>query len=43
MSLYVSNVDNSQAKITLDDALSNWQNTSKQLASSMEQLFKELG
>jgi type I restriction enzyme M protein len=43
MALYVSNVDNSQIKITLDDALSNWQDSSKKLASSMDQLFKELG
>ncbi|NQY07517.1 MAG: N-6 DNA methylase, partial [Flavobacteriaceae bacterium] len=43
MPLYVSNVDTRQTKIALDDALSNWQNSSKQLASSMEQLFKELG
>jgi type I restriction enzyme M protein len=43
MALYVSNVDSSKVQITLDDALSKWKGSSKQLASSMKKLFKELG
>lgn len=43
MALYVSNVDNSQEKISLNEALSNWTQSSKQLETSMNQLFKELG
>lgn len=43
MALYVSNVDSSEEQISLDDALANWTQSSKQLKASMEQLFKELG
>ena len=43
MALYVSNVDSSEERISLDDALTNWTQSSKQLKASMEQLFKELG
>ena len=43
MALYVSNVDSSEEQISLDDALTNWTQSSKQLKASMEQLFKELG
>jgi type I restriction enzyme M protein len=43
MALYVSNVDNTQEKISLNDALDNWTESSSQLAASMNQLFKELG
>ncbi|MEI8617624.1 N-6 DNA methylase [Pseudoalteromonas sp. B193] len=43
MALYVSNVDSSKVHISLDDALANWQASSKQLSNSMDQLFKELG
>jgi type I restriction enzyme M protein len=43
MALYVSNVDTSQVKVTLDEALKNWTISSKQLAASMNQLLKELG
>jgi type I restriction enzyme M protein len=43
MALYVSNVDSSEEQISLDDALTNWNQSSKQLKASMEQLFKELG
>ncbi len=43
MALYVSNVDSSEEQISLDDALTNWAQSSKQLKTSMEQLFKELG
>ena len=43
MALYVSNVDTSVEQISLDDALSNWTESSKQLKASMEELFKELG
>jgi len=43
MALYVSNVDNNKTQISLNDALANWQASSKQLSNSMDQLFKELG
>lgn len=43
MALYVSNVDSSKEQISLDDALTNWTQSSEQLKASMEQLFKELG
>lgn len=43
MALYVSNVDSSEEQISLDDALTNWSQSSEQLKASMEQLFKELG
>jgi len=43
MALYVSNVDSSQEKISLNEALENWTESSEKLANSMNQLFKELG
>lgn len=43
MALYVSNVDTSKEQITLNQAIENWQQSSEQLKSSMEQLFQELG
>jgi type I restriction enzyme M protein len=43
MSLYVSNVAANQTLQTLDKAFKNWQDSSVQLAKSMEQLFKALG
>ncbi len=43
MALYVSNVDASQVKVTLDEALKNWTDSSQNLAASMDQLFKGLG
>ena len=43
MALYVSNVDSSEEQISLNDALTNWTQSSEQLKTSMEQLFKELG
>jgi type I restriction enzyme M protein len=43
MALYVSNVDNSQERISLDDAIANWSDSSKHLATNMDKLFKELG
>jgi len=43
MALYVSNVDTSKVKVSLDDALESWSKSSQQLTSSMNQLFKELG
>lgn len=43
MALYVSNVDGSKEVISLPAALENWSASSKQLASSMNKLFKELG
>lgn len=43
MALYVSNVDSSEKQISLDDALTNWTQSSEQLKASMQQLFKELG
>jgi len=39
---YVSNVDNSEEKISLDDALLNWIKQSEGLKQSMEELFKVL-
>jgi len=43
MALYVSNVDSTGEKISLNEALTNWSECSDQLAISMNQLFKELG
>jgi len=43
MALYVSNVDTSEEVISLDEAIENWQASSKSLSNSMNQLFKELG
>jgi type I restriction enzyme M protein len=40
---YVSNVDASGAKVTLDDALENWEASSRQLQKSMTELFQILG
>ncbi len=42
MALYVSNVDANQVKVTLGEALKNWTDSSQKLATSMDQLFKEL-
>lgn len=42
MPLYVSNVDSSKTNLTLDEAIHNWTQSSDQLATSMNQLFKEL-
>jgi len=43
MALYVSNVDRSHEKVSLNEAFVNWSKSSKQLATSMSQLFRELG
>lgn len=43
MPLYVSNVDSSAEKISLDDALQNWTQSSKVLKKSMDDLFALLG
>lgn len=43
MALYVSNVDTSGTKITLDDAINNWLESSNQVKNSMNELFKVLG
>lgn len=43
MALYVSNVDTSGIKITLDDAINNWFESSNQVKNSMNELFKVLG
>ncbi|NOU14556.1 MAG: SAM-dependent DNA methyltransferase [Methylococcaceae bacterium] len=43
MPLYVSNVNSSNAKITLDEALQNWTQSSTLLKQSMDELFKVLG
>lgn len=43
MALYVSNVDTSGTKITLDDAINNWLESSSQVKNSMNELFKVLG
>lgn len=40
---YVSNVDTSGAKVTIDDALENWEASSRQLQKSMTELFQILG
>ena len=37
---YVSNVDMNKERTLLEDAFSNWMNSSEQLSSSMDQLFK---
>ncbi|MCD2449006.1 type I restriction-modification system subunit M [Methylicorpusculum oleiharenae] len=42
MSLYVSNVDSSAEKITLDEALQNWTQSSAELKNSMDELFAAL-
>jgi len=43
MALYVSNVNTTEEKVSLDEAIENWQASSKSLSNSMNQLFKELG
>jgi type I restriction enzyme M protein len=43
MPLYVSNVNNSDAKISLDEALQNWTQSSAKLKKSMDELFKVVG
>ncbi|SCN47084.1 Type I restriction-modification system, DNA-methyltransferase subunit M [methanotrophic endosymbiont of Bathymodiolus azoricus (Menez Gwen)] len=42
MALYVSNVNNQEAKVSLDEALVNWTQSSTELKKSMEDLFKVL-
>jgi type I restriction enzyme M protein len=42
MSLYVSNVNTSETKISLDDALQNWAISSAELKKSMAELFEAL-
>jgi type I restriction enzyme M protein len=42
MALYVSNVDQHEVKIKIDDALQEWHKSSKQLKKSMESLFEIL-
>ncbi len=42
MALYVNNVNTNETRISLDDALQNWQDSSEQLSKSMQQLFKTL-
>ncbi len=43
MPLYVSNVNNSDAKISLDEALHNWMQSSAELKKSMDELFRVIG
>jgi len=43
MSLYVSNVNSSDVKISLDEALQNWMQSSAELRESMDELFQVLG
>ena len=43
MSLYVSNVNNTDVKISLDAALHNWTQSSTDLKQSMDELFKVVG
>lgn len=43
MSLYVSNVNSSDGKISLDEALHNWTQSSAELNKSMDELFKVVG
>lgn len=40
MALYVSNVDQNEIKVTLDDALQEWRKSSEHLKKSMESLFE---
>jgi len=42
IALYLSNVDTSRETVTLDQAVQNWQDSSKALKSSMEELFTTL-
>lgn len=43
MALYVSNVNNSDVKISLDEALQNWTQSSAEFKKSMDELFKAVG
>jgi type I restriction enzyme M protein len=43
MPLYVSNVNSTAEKISLDEALANWLQSSKQLKKSMDDLFEMIG
>ncbi len=42
ISLYISNVDRSEDKISLEDAIDQWEESSKALKKSIEKLFLEL-
>ena len=42
MPLYVSNVNTSETKISLDDAVQNWTISSAELKKSMAELFEAL-
>jgi type I restriction enzyme M protein len=43
MSLYVSNVNKNDEKISLDEALQNWTQSSEELKKSMDDLFEMIG
>ncbi|PXW85001.1 type I restriction enzyme M protein [Nitrosomonas sp. Nm84] len=43
MPLYVSNVNNSDVEISLDEALHNWMHSSAELKKSMDELFRVIG
>jgi type I restriction enzyme M protein len=43
MPLYVSNVNSNNEKISLDEALQNWMQSSKELKESMDDLFEMIG
>ncbi|HPV45486.1 MAG TPA: class I SAM-dependent DNA methyltransferase [Methylotenera sp.] len=43
MALYVSNVESKGSEITLDEAVKNWLQSSKQVKNSMTELFRVLG
>ena len=43
MPLYVSNVNSSDVKVSLDEALQNWTQSSTELKKSMDELFKVIG
>jgi type I restriction enzyme M protein len=43
MPLYVSNVNSSGVKVSLDEALQNWTQSSTELKKSMDELFKVIG
>ncbi|MCP5275390.1 MAG: SAM-dependent DNA methyltransferase [Burkholderiales bacterium] len=43
MPLYVSNVNNSDTEISLDEALHNWMQSSAELKKSMDELFRVIG
>jgi hypothetical protein len=42
MALYVSNVDQTELIIEIDEALQQWQQSSKEFKKSMESLFEIL-